>query len=68
MVDMHFSEIDEVARQFGTAHGEFELLYTPTTDPYDFPWTAIAANGDGFGGYTAIDAIEFAQAELSKQD
>jgi hypothetical protein len=67
------SDINTKAAAFAKEHGSFALLFDAGQNyvrPDDCPWT-LQLDSDqnwGWGGFTADEAIDFAVAELGKQE
>lgn len=64
-------DINAKAAAFAKAHGSFALLFGAGQNyvrPDDAPWTLqLDSDQDhGWGGFTAIEALDFAAAELAE--
>lgn len=62
------SELDVFASEFARKHGEFSLHFDAAQNyvrPDDAPWS-VEVKGKEFGGFTALNALQFADEELSR--
>jgi hypothetical protein len=61
-------DLDAKAAAFAKQHGSFSLHFDATKNsasPDYAPWTLIPdGRDDGWGGFTAAEAIDFAASEL----
>jgi hypothetical protein len=64
-------DLDSAAARFAREHGSFSLHFDATQNyvaPDDCPWTLLLdSSEDGWGGFTAMEALEFAESSLGQE-
>ena len=67
------ASLDAKAAEFAATHGSFDLHFDASQNyvrPDDCPWTLIldGCEDNGWGGFTAAEAIDFAASELDGRE